>query len=149
MSHKNIHWCINGVISGIILYFLSLVCAALPYWNIPSITFCLLFAMFIFFGAVTIVALLFYKRSTVGGVLIRSLLMFISSMCMLLINGHLGTVRFVHKLLGIRPSSSADNVSGMLVLTFFTIMIVICIISILIISIISICCKKGFARKNI
>lgn len=142
MRYINIHCCINGVISGITIYFLSLVCAALPYLNIPSISFYLLFAICILGGAVIIGALLFHKKATVGGALIRSLLMFLSSICMLMVNGHLGTVRFVHELLVIRPSSSADNASGMLALTYFTIMIVICIVFILIILILSLCCKK-------
>ena len=138
MTQKNTRCYTWGIVSGVILYVLSLVCAELPYLNISDQTFCTLYAISIIIGAATIVALVFKNREIIWVTLLQLVFMFMSLSCLFVINGYLGTIRFMHELFGISANSTTDNVSGMLSLTFFAIMAVICIISIGITSIISI-----------
>ena len=142
MTHKEIHGWITVIISGIALYVLNLICSMLPYVPVSTHTFFAVFSVTIVIGAAIILVLVFKNREKFRETLLRLILSFISVVGLVIINGHIGTVRILHQVLGFNPNSSADNASGMLSLTFFAIMTAVCIVSLLISSVISVFQKR-------
>lgn len=132
-----------GCIGGIILYIVEVICSTLPYINVSNLLFEFLVITCITLGCVISIFVLLYKRSMLIEMIFRFVAMIVSYVCVLMINGYIGTIRFMYKLININFNSASDNVSGMLTITFSAIVISICIIMIVVVAI-----KRIFIKRQ-
>lgn len=133
--------CLYGGIGGIILYVVDIFCSSLAYMKISGLWFDILLDGSIIFGGVIAIFTILYKNTSLIQMVGRFVMLLVSFFGIMLLNGYIGTVRFLYDSLNTNNSSSSDNISGMLTLTFLTIVVGISIFTILVMTVIRIYTK--------
>ena len=131
-----------SLLGGCCTYIVEVLFAMLPYMNIGHGTFILIFVVCIALGVAITTVVLLYKYSTILQMILRSIMLFLSNICLFLLNGYAGTINALHKFFSIKGSSGSDNVSGLLMLVFLSVIAVTSIIVIAVSTIIKICSHK-------
>lgn len=106
-------------------------CSALPYINITSPLYEIWLTICIISGIIISVYLILYRNKSLSTMILRFIILVISSTVIMLFNGYVGIVRFLYRILNLNTCSANDNVSGMLSFTFYSLVIFVCIIAIL------------------
>ena len=120
--------CFYGSMGGMALYIIEFFFSLLPYMNISNLLFEIWFITNIVIGGLISVGTLLYKRTSLLEMVTRFVVMVGTYFIIIIINGYLGITIFLYNILGTNMNSLSDNISGMLTLTFWIIIIVICII---------------------
>lgn len=140
--NKSVRSCIYAVIGGACLYIVGSMYSLIPYIN--GITsslagFEMLFVVGNILSAVIITYVLMYKKSSILQMLLRLVVLFLTVFVLFLLNGYIGTFSVLYKVLSISTTSSRDNVSGMLTLTFYAVAATVSIVILIVTSAIRTC----------
>ena len=136
------------IITGFIISALNIILSLIIYADISTEIFSLILALIFILGNMALLFSLSLKKTTIKENIFRFVLTIFSSLCIVVINGYLGTNLYFYELLNIDASDSADNVSGLLSLSFFLILIIVGVIYLTITSFFKIKLKNKKLQKS-
>ena len=125
------------VICGLLLTMLALTCSELPYYNISNRVFTCVLGMSVALGVIIISVYLSKRNMSAGKTVLHYLGILLCSGVFFAIIGYTQVFRYFHNWLNINSSSSADNISGLLIIAFFFTTIVLSIFAILVIALVN------------
>lgn len=134
--------CFYGCMGGLGLYIVEFICSILPYIKMSDLLYEIWLITSISIGVAISVFVILHKRTSLLEMIFRFGVMVASYIIAVIVNGYVGITRLLYDILGVNMSSSRDNVSGMLTLTFLTIIISICIVVMIVVTIRSLDNKK-------
>lgn len=134
--------CIYGCMGGLGLYIVEFICSILPYIKMSDLLYKIWLITSVSIGVSISVFVILHKMTSLSEMIFRFGVMVASYVIVGIVNGYIGITRFLYDILGVNMSSSMDDVSGMLTLTFLTIIISICIVVMIVVTIRSIGNKK-------
>lgn len=134
--------CFYGCMGGLGLYIAEFFCSLLPYMKVSNLLYEIWLITSIVFGVGISTLAMLYKRTSVLEMLLRFCVMGVLYVMIGTVNGYLGVIKYLYEVLGVYMNSASDNVSGMLTITFLTIVICICIVVMIVVTIISLFSKK-------
>lgn len=127
--------CFYGVIGGLGIYIVEFICSILPYIKISDLLFKIWLITSISLGVIISVFVILYKKTSLSEMIFRFGVMIASYLIIGIVNGYVGIRKFLYDILEVDISSSRDNVSGMLTLTFLISIISICIVVMIVVTI--------------
>ena len=130
------HICLYGCIGGLGLYIVEFICSLLPYLNVSHPLFEIWLTASISIGVAISVFVILFKRKSLSEMIFRFGVMVVTYIIAVIVNGYIGIARFMYDILGENTSSYRDNISGMLTLTFLTIVISVCIVIMIVVMIV-------------
>lgn len=134
--------CFYGCMGGLGLYIVEFICSILPYIKMSDLLYKIWLITSVSIGVSISVFVILHKMTSLSEMIFRFGVMVASYVIVGIVNGYIGITRFLYDILGVNMSSSMDNVSGMLTLTFLTIIISICIVVMIVVTIRSLGNKK-------
>lgn len=141
--------CFYGCMGGLGLYIIEFLCSLLPYMGVPNLLFKIWLITSIVVGVAISVCVILYKRTSIFEMIFRFGIMGASYVIVVVVTGYTGITKFLYDVFGENMSSASDNVSGMLMLTFLTIVFCVCIVVMIVVTIGELCKRKLQNRKNI
>ena len=135
--------CVHAVIGGLCVYVVEFLYALIPY--IDGITrsvgfFSILFIAGNLLGALITAFVLLYEKPSMLQMLFRFIILYLTLFVLIVLNGYAGTITALYTWLSIGTTSGSNNVSGLLTLTFYAVVVTVSII-ILSVTAISRACK--------
>ena len=120
--------CFYGSMGGCGLYIAECLCSSLPYMKVSSPLYESWLITSIIIGIIISFFVILYKKSSLLEMVFRFIVMVGMYIVIMIVNGHIGVIRFFYNSLGLNMSSASDNASGLLTVTFWIVIISICII---------------------
>lgn len=129
MKNERIVSCIGIIFAGMILDVISFVVSVLAYINVSDALFSFFLLGSIFTSCIISINILIHNRPSISLMFKRCFILYFSFFCFFVINGYLGTVRYLYDILNINVTSSSDNVSGLLLATYILTLIIVSVIT--------------------
>lgn len=134
-----------GSLGGFIIYVFSMISSELVYMNLSDVWDVLLFVLSVLLGCAVVVFIIVYKCQSFPQSIIRFFTLIFFCASYFAMGGYIGIVHLVHCFFGFVESSAKDNVSGMLLLSFYIVVFALSLVSLVLISVI----RKHRARYHV
>ena len=114
---------------GIILYIPFLVAGYLPYMSLPLKAYMILLVVSILVGGAISAAVILYRNQSLIRAVLRTITMFAGLLSTIVINGYIGTIRWLNTMLRIRDSDAMGRASGLVMVLFLGGLLLISVIT--------------------
>ena len=116
-----------GVCGGLVLYTVGLVRSILPYLKIDTVYYSFAICLSSISALLITVYFLIKKHDSFLSMCFRAIAILVSYVCFFVLGVGAGITRIFYDLISVSPSSSSDNVSGLLWSTSFISIIFVCV----------------------
>lgn len=123
---------LRGIIGGVILYLIALTEFLLLKIDCPTEIFNVSIIALFLIGIVLTAFIVLHKNRTTGQTITSACIQIVSYLCFLVINGYLGTIRWLVQILNLANSPLTGNAFGVLLLLFTCTIVTVSIITIII-----------------
>lgn len=117
--------CLYAMPGAILLYIIETISSFFLFINIHIELFQSLFIISIICGVSVVVCAVFYKNVLTRWIALRFFVFWFLYCFIFIVNGYIGTINLLYNIFGVNSSSSNDNASGLLTLTYLTIVFII------------------------
>ena len=124
--------CLCGCIGGFSLHIVESLCSILPYINVSNLLFDIWLITCIVLGCVIAIFVLLYGKATLTKMIFRCVVVFASYICLWIMSVYIEITSFVFEVCNIPTSTVQDNVSGLIMISFWAIIVCVCIVTIIV-----------------